>query len=354
MTCDCMCIKVRTGGSVLRVYYARTQTMSSSKNKYTGDWIKSPWADCWLLGPEWVLEKTSVEITHSPDSDDELESWTVGGSTYELFDQDDENEFNLCKNVCEPFHAQMNGTGCWNIGESMICKIMKWSEGMLTEAEIIGFVHKNIKEVPLPRIFAYWTDTTLGLSFMLMERAIGKPLSEVWHKYNDEEKSAIIDDLGNIYSALAKVESPYFESIDHKGVFGAVPALDAPELTKDDKPRYPRHDCASYDRAIEKKWGSNPCPTLAMCLQHGDLHPGNIIAPDPSTNPGRPIRITAIIDWEAAHYAPFWTFPLLLYNLDSFLIEDVKGKAHFRDRMVAELIRRHYEKIYLSRFRSRR
>ncbi len=333
-----------------------SHTMTVTNSGHPAPWIKFTAANRWLLGSQRVLEKLNATDTTVPpfDSNGSTTAWTIDDSTYRLRIQNDAKENEICENVIEPFYPRPDGGGCWSIGDSMICKIQNWSESFKPEAELIELVHEKVKDIPIPKIYAHWVDHKLRRGFMLMERVPGVTLAEVWPRYSETQKNCIVAELVEIITRIGQHRSKHFESIDGKGPIGAIPWLGAIEIDPElGTQRFPRYDGAQYDQAMAERWDSFPYPTTEHALTHGDLHLGNIISSEPGPDPAQPAHIIAIIDWEAAHYAPWWTFPLGSKCHEGFLVPGVENCFEFADKLYDRLVHRYYHLQCFARFVAR-
>ena len=304
------------------------------------------------MGTQRVLERLNAPNIPISNSDGNVTTWSIGQNTYRLQLQEDTQEYAAAEDVCEPFHAQLNGTGCWAIGDSIICKIQVWSEDAVTEAENIEFVRANVEGVPLPAVYDHWVDTTLRRSFVLMERVPGETLAEVWPQCSAKQKNILISELVEIITNISKKESDHFEDIKHYPPVCIMPILGKPNIVPElFIPYYPRYNCAQYNQRIEELWGYNPYSVTKFHLHHSDPHPKNIIVSKP-TGPTSPVHITAIIDWEGAHYAPWWTFPFLPCFHPDFNIEheNLSNPHEFAGRLFDRLVSKYFELHFLQPF----
>ncbi|KAJ5899485.1 hypothetical protein N7495_004229 [Penicillium taxi] len=98
---------------------------------------------------------------------------------------------------------------------------VKFGPGVnLIEGENMLFVRENIN-IPVPRIFALYSDPETGKNFIVMERIIGQTLLSAWPHLTTSEKEEILKDLRRYFDDLRKLPSP-----DYLGSFGKRQLLD--------------------------------------------------------------------------------------------------------------------------------
>lgn len=84
------------------------------------------------------------------------------------------------------------------------------------------FVRGNTN-VCVPRVFALYSDTKTGKSFIVMERIIGQTLLAAWPQLTESEKHDILSDLRIQFDELRQLASPnYFGSFGKRNLLDGI------------------------------------------------------------------------------------------------------------------------------------
>lgn len=77
--------------------------------------------------------------------------------------------------------------------------------------------------VCVPRVFALYSDTKTGKSFIVMERIIGQTLLAAWPQLTESEKHDILSDLRIQFDELRQLPSPnYFGSFGKRNLLDGI------------------------------------------------------------------------------------------------------------------------------------
>jgi aminoglycoside phosphotransferase (APT) family kinase protein len=99
----------------------------------------------------------------------------------------------------------------------------------LNEVTVMNFLRKKTK-IPIPKIYDYDFDKKrIGFEYILMEKVEGRPLDELWWKYNDRQKKKLVHQIAGIFIQLKKFKFSKIGSFG-KGmkVVGLVEPNDGP------------------------------------------------------------------------------------------------------------------------------
>ncbi|KAF2136502.1 uncharacterized protein K452DRAFT_129414 [Aplosporella prunicola CBS 121167] len=205
----------------------------------------------------------------------------------------------------------------------------KFGRGVtLLEAESMAYVgaHSDNNSVPVPRVYAAFTERETGTSFIVMDFVPGRPLGAVWAGLTGAEKLDVGSQVRAAVEGLRRMEAPGFLGAVGRralpdGVFvtgGKEAAVAGPFETEEE-----------FNEAILRRLAeTEPAAHLALLrtlisrtlnghrtvFTHGDLRAKNILVhrtgvkPDGSGSGSGVIEIK-IVDWEMAGWYPeYWEF----------------------------------------------
>lgn len=206
--------------------------------------------------------------------------------------------------------------------------VVKFGLGVnLIEGENMLFVRENTN-VPVPRVFALYTDPSTGKNYIVMERITGQSLLSTWPQITTLEKKRILSDLQRYFDELRQLPSPnYF------GSFGNRQLLDEIFWTQEPDPLVngPFDSEEDLNEAMIRKYTYNGGPLyraeyLRKCFPfvfkgheavftHGDLQWKNIMIRE-KDNQGNEEASLVIIDWEKSGWYPrYWEYCLAVCAL---------------------------------------
>lgn len=124
-------------------------------------------------------------------------------------------------------------------------KLVKFGRTVhLSEASAILFLACFAPNVPVPRLHCAFRDDKKGVTYIVMERIDGRPLSDSWHEASRDEKDRLLTQLRDIFEELRALKK-----LAGKGIAdGAVCAADGGKL----------HDHRIWNAAGEKGLGPFP------------------------------------------------------------------------------------------------
>lgn len=199
--------------------------------------------------------------------------------------------------------------------------VVKFGLGVdLAEGENMLFVRENTN-ICVPRVFALYSDTKTGKSFIVMERIIGETLLAAWPQLTQTDKQNILSDLRIQFNQMSQLPSPnYF------GSFGKRKLLDGIFWTEEPDPLIngPFDSEESLNEAMLRKYTHNGGPHyrveyLRKCLSlifrghkatftHGDLQRKNIIIREKFQHDDERPQVV-LIDWEKSGWYPvYWEY----------------------------------------------
>ncbi|KAH8668649.1 kinase-like domain-containing protein [Xylariales sp. PMI_506] len=196
----------------------------------------------------------------------------------------------------------------------------------LSEASALLFLASFAPSIPIPKLHCAFRDDKNGLTYIVMERIDGKPLSDIWSERSSEEKNTLLVQLKDIFVKLRALEKPTGKRLADE----AVCAADGGKL----------HDHRIWNAAGEKGMGpfsneaefnlflrngvantdSIPDPEKKAEMQklinmhreseerksktvftHGDVSLSNILV--------KGGKVVGIVDWEMAGWYPcYWEY----------------------------------------------
>ena len=239
-----------------------------------------------------------------------------------------------------------------NIGRHLILRVPRWGGQINVERVVamMDYVRLN-SNIPTGTILAkdFSDDNPLGSPYLIQNRTSGSDLEVLWPDLNHLQRCAIAREVGSVIKSLLLLESPVGGHIEAKFTSTGTEASliivpfdlkDGEEnLIEDSEPQKPlveggqrqsqstldffksqiarwrTVDLASnagmVDHSVEL-WDSmlkvaEEMSDLGLftskghCLCHVDLQPRNIMA---NINPDGSIKVTGILDWDDAVFAP--------------------------------------------------
>lgn len=191
----------------------------------------------------------------------------------------------------------------------------------LAEADTMRFISSNSR-VPVPKVFAAFSEPETGINFIVMEFVPGSTLQAAWDTLTAKERSEIAALVKDAMDELRSIKPPnYLGGINHQpfsdGVFWVPdhnPAISGPFANQSDM----------NEGILERLRQSEPAPYVEFMrgliegtlhdhrtvLTHGDLQPKNIMINRIGTQEDGSGRFEIrLIDWEMAGWYPeFWEF----------------------------------------------
>ena len=212
------------------------------------------------------------------------------------------------------------------------------------DVAILDFVRQRTS-IPVPEVFAwdFSSDNALGKPYLIQQRVPGKDLNSIWREISHVQRCTIACEMGSVVNSLLSLESPIPGLIDAQSTETVVPhgmktlpfdlrdnredliGTSAPEtLSYMEAPQTTGEFFKTVFRKRHAHALSEPfeepirlCTALyetvcdmdnmgvfskdLHCLCHVDLHSRNIMA---ETQPDGSIRLTAVLDWDEAVFAP--------------------------------------------------
>lgn len=206
--------------------------------------------------------------------------------------------------------------------------VVKFGLGVnLLEGENMLFVREKTN-IPVPRVFALYSDPKTGKNSIVMERILGQTLLSAWPRLTASEKEDISSDLRKYFDDLRQLPSEnYFGSIDKRRLLDEIfwtqepdPLINGPFDSQED-----------LNEAMVRKYIYNGGPhfraeylrksfpfilkNYEATFTHGDLQRKNIIIHEKShQNDGKASLV--IIDWEKSGWYPgYWEYCLAVCAL---------------------------------------
>lgn len=201
--------------------------------------------------------------------------------------------------------------------------VVKFGLGVeLLEGENMLFARENTN-VPIPRVYALYSDPSTGRNYIVMERIIGQTLLSAWPQLTALEKRRTVSDLRRYFDELRRLPSPgYF------GSFGKRLLLDGVFWTPEPDPRVdgPFDLEKDFAEAMVRKYqnyngGSTPyrAEYLRKCFPlifkdpeaaftHCDFQRKNIMVRE-TNDQSKEEENLVIIDWEKSGWYPrYWEY----------------------------------------------
>ncbi|CAM6123373.1 unnamed protein product [Calypogeia fissa] len=196
-----------------------------------------------------------------------------------------------------------------------------------TEGQNMLFVQQNTS-VPVPRVYAIYTDSSDGTTYIIMERITGDSLQSVWLKLNDVEKTVVSAKLRGSIDQLRRLPSPgSYCRLGNRGLTDEFFGVRGSSIVG------PFDTEAEFNAAMLKEYVSNTSrPTNARLYErlfrqvfrdhpptftHGDFQQKNILVRKPKSLDGRPGEDleVVLIDWEYSGWFPsYWESTTALYS----------------------------------------
>ncbi|KIV99649.1 hypothetical protein, variant [Verruconis gallopava] len=205
------------------------------------------------------------------------------------------------------------------------------------------------------------SENSIGNPYVIQERMTGQPLDDLWKTLNQQQRLCAAKLLGKILRELAATTAPAAGKIDPRDPTRILaPPLPShpvrPNMTELAQPMKPaellRNRLAAWTENHARHEPYFPYAELAKLIKddtlgpddnyyfcHGDLYPRNILA---EVVDQRRIKITGIIDWDLAAFAPaFVAFeaPCWLWKMEMYEtgeLEDEKLRIGAADEPVRD------------------
>ncbi|KAF9354826.1 hypothetical protein BGX26_007334 [Mortierella sp. AD094] len=251
-----------------------------------------------------------------------------------------------------------------------------------SEVATMQFVSEKTS-IRVPKVYAWDANprNSVGAEYILMEKIPGVPLITVWKTMSLEKKKEIVSQVVEILLLLFNIKNFNFERIgslykgEVAGVYRIGPAI-SDALIQGKRAsvsldRGPWVDTKEYFTALirneidySKDYGPSVfskleeiipsfCPGLELkdlerlCLQHPDLHLGNIMVYKTDLSCW---KISGIIDWETSGVYPSWSFASYPIFLESDRIDVKLGDAeegfdpeHFNQLLEETELRKYFK-----------
>ena len=231
-----------------------------------------------------------------------------------------------------------------NATSKLILRTPRWEESAGRpdrDVAILDFVRQRTM-IPVPEVIAkdFSNDNTLGMPYVVQRRVPGADLDSLWEKLSHQQRCVIAREMGRIIMSLLSVESPVpglIDAVSADTVFADYPNIVPFELR--DSGGDLINDCTvsgdmatpqttgEFFKTVFGKWHAytlddddretelfkglleTVCDMDNMgvfstdmhCLCHVDLHSRNVMA---EVQPDDTIKITAVLDWDEAVFAP--------------------------------------------------
>jgi phosphotransferase family enzyme len=193
----------------------------------------------------------------------------------------------------------------------------------LIEGENMLFVRETTN-IPVPRVYALYSNPQNRKNYIIMERVVGKTLSSLWPDLTASEKESIVAKLHGYFSELRQLPSPgYYGSLGRRHLLDpifwtieAIPIINGPFTSEDalneamaqksifsDKP----YRAEFYRQCLPRLFcGHNPTFT------HGSCQPNNIMVQRDLENTQSPNNSNfkvVITNWEESGWYPsYWEY----------------------------------------------
>ncbi|BDD57415.1 hypothetical protein MPDQ_005536 [Monascus purpureus] len=209
--------------------------------------------------------------------------------------------------------------------------VVKFGKGVdLMEGENMLFVRAKTK-VPVPRVFALYSNPETGKKFIVMERIIGQTLLSVWPQLSSPEKELISNTLRTYFDELRQLPPPnYYGSIDKRHLLDEIfwtrevdPSINGPfasemALNEGMARKYIYNGAPHYRAEFYRRCFPHILRDHKPTFTHGDFQRKNImIQNEPKTDTANdPKPRLVILDWEKAGWYPsYWEYCLAICAL---------------------------------------
>jgi hypothetical protein len=295
------------------------------------------------MGTAVTCLKTKADATPPKTS---LAFWLDGDYTIHLLPQHNytigTNEHSQDKPDHKLIYQAGSGSAVWHIGNSTICKVHAWKEGLQLESETLAFIREHFPTIPIPEVLFSWVDESINRSFLIMTRIHARTLEVAWPSLSPQQRSNIAKEVARYTTLVATKTSSRFQTVSGRGV--AKPWLmqgydfDGPIHSW-----FP-HTIGSFTAPeLREHWTkiSSIPPSFEdkFVLYHDDQCPTNILVSDDGD------RVEAIIDWVNVAYVPrFWvaTAPLTVGGF-RFEIDDFERSREWAVMLAEALERQGFE-----------
>ncbi len=277
--------------------------------------------DRWTMGTLYFCEKLT-----GPAPTDAVVTWIDRDSTFVLRPKPESDSQIPGDTQTTKFH-DANSSALWNIGEDTICKVKSWVEGMESEATTIQVVKENMPSIPIPEVIHSWVDEIWNRTFLLLKRVPGETIKDAWPKLSADQVEKIAEDVLNHIHTMTQFVHPQLQTVSGCGVQGESWLLEAPPFAiwpswkPCVRPVFTTETFAArlYDECGEEAPDFGP----HFHFYHPDMGPTNVFV-SVSGPMKEDAQITAIIDWEAAAYWPFWYIALKPRVSAGFILDGVE------------------------------
>ncbi|KAJ8523317.1 hypothetical protein ONZ45_g147 [Pleurotus djamor] len=172
----------------------------------------------------------------------------------------------------------------------------------LSEAAALSYLASSAPAIPVPRLRYAFRDERTGVTYIVMDKIDGRPLSETWDQSSKEEKDGLLAQLKTIFGQLRTLKKPTDLGIADN----AVCAADGGKLhdhriwnATGDKGMDPEVK-AEVDKLIEL-YEASEAKRRETVFTHGDISLSNILVKDG--------KVVGIVDWEMSGWYPcYWEY----------------------------------------------
>ena len=209
-------------------------------------------------------------------------------------------------------------------------RVVRLSEGLVAkyghtvcpeEAETLAYISANTK-VPVPRVFASFSELETGVTFIIMEYVRGVSLQSCMQDMNTDEKSEVESLLTAMLANLRCLPSPgYIGSIGRKRCSDSCfwvpeddPAINGPfhtgkEMLEGILLRLQPTQSSSHMDLLRELMFSTFSGPYDVVFTHGDFQPKNIMVHKVIEQSGSARITLTVIDWETSGWYPeYWEF----------------------------------------------
>ena len=212
---------------------------------------------------------------------------------------------------------QLSTRNCvFELTTGTLVKVKPWEIGLQLEGSAIDWVNKNFRHVPTTSKIYEWVDYEWSRSFLVMKKAQGSLLSELWPKLTKGQRKDVARQVAEFIEDMSMKSSTMLETVDGFGVQNAQLVGFKPYKVFLKGPKWkphihPRFTWTEFQAHLHKESGmQSPVDTGEFRACHPDLHPSNIfveVKEDAEAKEDAEVRVTALIDWELFAYWPdFW------------------------------------------------